>query len=218
MYRRWFSVTLCTEGKSMSFGIASAMAGPASQAQLAASSPIETPSEKNAASKVAELKQWANTEQPAAKAVKTERADAVQATPASSPAAVVAFNVEPVFDTDMPEYPIFGPDKFARTMAVRNAESVKEAEAAPKPQEDIESVAELAKIAEEVKANNGSKASDIEPPEKPWKLSAVPEPSDNADAGAEVVRLIDQNNNAAEPSGGGVAETTAEAGEADLTQ
>jgi len=47
-------------------------------------------------------------------------------------------------------------------MAVRNAESVKEAEAAPKPQEDIESVAELAKIAEEVKANNGSKASDID--------------------------------------------------------
>ncbi len=202
----------------MSYGVASAMAGPASQAQLAASSPIETPSEKNAASKVAELKQWANTEQSNGTSVKTERADAVQATPATSPAAVIEFNKEPAFDTDMPEYPIFGPDKFARTMAVRNAASMEEAASEPKPQEDIESVAELAKIAEQVKANNGSEAGDIEPPEKQWKLSAVPEPVDTADSGADVVRLIDQNSNAADASAGGIAETAAEAGEADLTE
>lgn len=201
----------------MSLGIANAMAGPASQAQMAANSPIETPSEKNAASKVAALKQWANSE-PSSGAVKTERADAVQPTPISTPAAVVEFQKDRAFDTDMPEYPIFGPDKFAKTMAVRNAEPVETAEPKPEPQADIESVAELAKVAEEIKANSSGGASDIEPPEKPWKLSAVPEPAEATDAGADVVQLIDMNNNAADASSAGLTETAAEAGEANLTE
>ena len=204
----------------MSLGIASAVAGATSQAQIAANSPIETPSEKNAAAKVAALKQWANVEQ-TGETVKTERPDAVQATPASSPAAVVDFYKDRAVDADMPEYPVFGPDKFAKTMAIRNAEPAEPKEPAPKaqaePEADIESVAELAKIAEEVKANNGSGAGDIEPVEKQWAIKAVPEPADASDTGADVVRLIDQNNNASDPAAGGGVETAAEAGEADLT-
>jgi len=153
----------------MSLGIASAVAGATSQAQIAANSPIETPSEKNAAAKVAALKQWANVEQ-TGETVKTERPDAVQATPASSPAAVVDFYKDRAVDTDMPEYPVFG-----------------------------------------------SGAGDIEPVEKQWAIKAVPEPADASDTGADVVRLIDQNNNASDPAAGGGVETAAEAGEADLT-
>lgn len=200
----------------MSVGIANAVAGASSQVQIGANSPIDTPSEKNAAAKVAELKQWSNVET-ISPVAKTELADAVQPTPATSPAAVIDFNKDRAVDTDMPQYPIFGPDKFARTMAIRNSEPVEKAEPKAEPKQDIESVAELAKIAEEVKANNGAGAGDIEPVEKQWAIKAVPEPAEASDTGAEVVRLIDLNNNASDPSSGGVAKTSAEAGEADLT-
>ncbi len=202
----------------MSSAIVSALAGATSQAQTGASPSLETPSDKAIAAKVADLKQWANAAPPA-DAERTERRDAVQATPTTAPAVVVDFHKEQAMSTDMPEYPVFGPDKFAKTMALRNAEPVEaDADGGASPQADLESVSELAKIAADVKANMGDGAGDIEPVEKQWALSAMPEPAEPYDAPAEQPRLIDQNNNAADPSASGGIETAAEAAEVDLTE
>ncbi len=197
----------------MSLGIANAVAGATQPPQGGASGPIETPSEKNADAAVLALKAY-NQPDPSGASVKTERADAVQATPTSAPATVVDFNKERPAGDQMPQYPISGPDQFAKSMAVRNAEPTEEAPAPPR--DDIERVADLEKRAAEVKEATSGGAGDIEPVEKSWEKQPGPAKAEPLEASAKEQERLDAESITA--GGGGLNETTAEAGEARLTE
>lgn len=199
----------------MSFALANATVAASQPPQGGGSAgAIETPSERNAEAAVMALKAYAQPD-PSGGAETTERADAVKATPTSAPATIVDFNAQKPAG-ELPEYPISGPDEFARSMAVRNSEV---AEEPAEPESDIESVADLAKQAEAAKSSVSGGAGDIEPVQPAWKSPVGPAKAEPAEAMAdEQVRLIDLNNNAADPGASGVPEGGAEAAEARLTE
>lgn len=55
-------------------------------------------------------------------AEKTQYSEAVKATPSTSSAIKTEFGSEPSVDLEMLQYPITGPDKFAKSVAVMNAQ------------------------------------------------------------------------------------------------
>lgn len=204
----------------MSLGITNAVAGATLPTQGGGSGPIETPSEKNAQAAVQSLKAY-NQPDPSGASVKTERVDAVQATPTSAPATVVDFYSGQSVDDQVPEYPITGPDQFAKTMAVRNAEPIEEPVAAKVEVETKEAAAasnlaveslETAPVAKEAETGGaGSVSRDNASSQAPSEASLGA-----SEAFAQEQQRVAAEDRAQNNSSGG--ETSAEAAEVRLTE
>lgn len=58
--------------------------------------------------------------------VRTETSDAVKPTPVNAPATIVDFQKSRAMEGDVPQYPISGPDQFAKSMAQRSVAEFEE--------------------------------------------------------------------------------------------
>jgi|GEM_PF-4626027 len=136
--------------------------------------------------------------EPTGGAVKTERADAVQPTPASAKAVKVDLVTDDTVSGELPEYPVFGPDKFARVAAEKSQAAADENAAKVAAAQERAATVPDEPVADKV-------ATDQEPQAVQVTRNEAAAPED--DAPVEV----------AEVSSAGVPEQPAEASEARLT-
>ena len=134
-------------------------------------------------------------------AEKTQYSEAVKATPATSSAIKTEFGSKPSVDQDMLQYPITGPDKLAKSVAVKNAQEdeAKNETAPTEPQDATSASAPLLEASVSV--------GDVE----------RPEPAQADEKHANGLSQAGETVAANEQSASGVVKTASEAAQTQLT-